>query len=368
MKQVLLVITILLVQLLLATAMAADDRVPMTDEQVTQHNINTVLPKPALKFSSDRLPAEVVVPNAQRRVISAPQAGLLELMMVATGESVDRGQTVARIQSPDLIALQSELLQTLTRLHLARSNLDRDEQLYKEGIIAERRYLESRSEHRELVAVMAQRRQTLRLAGMSDAAIETLERKQQLSDSVEVRAPIAGIIMEQMAVAGQRIEAATPLYRVAQLDPLWLEIHVPLQPAREISLGDVVRVPGNDAEGHIITKGSEVHAADQGILLRAEVDQGAGNLRPGQFVEVIVLCDCRSADSYALPRPAIVRMGKRTLVFVRVDDGFIARDVTVQQESSEYTIVTGDIDAETVIAVSGTATLKAALSGLTGGD
>lgn len=366
MKRTLLVVTIFLIQSLLPTARAADEYVPMTVEQAAQHNIRTVQPEPALKFSSDKLPAEVVVPNAQQRVISAPQSGLLEIMLISTGESVGQGQTVARIRSPGLVALQSELLQTLTRLHLARSNLDRDQQLYNEGIIAERRYLESRSEYRELVAVMAQRRQTLQLAGMTDTAIETLEREQQLTDSVEVRAPIEGIVMEQMAVAGQRVEAAAPLYRVAQLDPLWLEIHVPLQRAREIKLGDVVRVPDSNAEGRIITIGSEVHAADQGILLRAMVDRNAGSLRPGQFVQTIVLCDCESADSYALPRSAIVRVGQRTLVFVRDNDGFIARDITIQQETSEYTIVTGDIDTDTSIATSGTATLKAALSGIGG--
>lgn len=368
MKSLLRIIATFTLLLHLPATFAAENHVSMTDEQIARQNIQTVQAEPAVKFASDKLPAEVVVPNAQQRVISAPQAGLLEVMLVAAGESVTSDQTVARIQSPDLVKLQSDLLQTQTRLHLAKTNLDRDEQLYKEGIIAERRYLESRSQYRELVALMAQRRQTLRLAGMTSAGIEELERKQQLSGNFDVRAPITGVIMEQMAVAGQRVEAATPLYRVAQLDPLWLEIHVPLHRVQEIKVGDAVRVPNSDAEGQIITIGSEVHPADQGILLRAEVSKGASSLRPGQFVQTIVLCDCESAKSYALPRSAIVRMGQRTLVFVRVDDGFVARDITVQQETSEYTIVTGNIDTDAAIASSGTATLKAALSGIGGGD
>lgn len=368
MNPILRIISAFILLLYLPAAPAADNHVPMTDEQIERQNIRTVNAEPAVKFASDKLPAEVVVPNAQQRVISAPQAGLLEVMLVAAGESVTSDQAVARIQSPDLIKLQGELLQTLTRLHLAKSNLDRDEQLYNEGIIAERRYLESRSQYRELVALMAQRRQTLRLAGMTTAAIEELERKQQLSGNYDVRAPITGVIMEQMAVAGQRVEAAAPLYRVAQIDPLWLEIHVPLHRAQEIKVGDAVRVPDTDAEGQIITIGSEVHPADQGILLRAEISQGASSLRPGQFVQTIVLCDCESANSYALPRSTIIRMGQRTLVFIRVDDGFVARDVTVQQETGEYTIISGDIDTAAAIASSGTATLKAALSGIGGGD
>ncbi|MDZ7735950.1 MAG: efflux RND transporter periplasmic adaptor subunit [Gammaproteobacteria bacterium] len=171
----------------------------------------------------------------------------------------------------------------------------------------------------------AQRRQTLRLAGMTDATIEELERKQQLSGSVEIRAPIKGVIMEQMAVAGQRVEAATPLNRVAQLDPLWLEIHVPLNRAREIMLDDAVRIADSDAKGRIITIGSEVHPADQGILLRAEMAQGAGSLRPGQFVQAIVLCNCESANSYAAPAPfRHCPHGPANAGFIQVDDGFVA--------------------------------------------
>lgn len=365
-RTALLLIAIFLQSLPLASP-AAGDLVPMSAERIERAGIRTARPETASQFASDKLPGEVVVPNAQKRVISAPQAGLLQVMLVAVGDRVDRDQVVARLQSPELIALQSDLLQAQSRLKLAQSNLDRDEQLYKEGIIAERRYLETRSRYQELAAQMEQRRQTLRLAGMSQTAIEQLERDNRLSSSLTIRAPIAGVIMEQMAVAGQRIEAAAPLYRVSKLSPLWLEIHVPLQRARDISPGDPVSVPGTAAGGRIITIGSEMHSADQGILVRAEVNKGLEDLRPGQFIQVIVQCDCKAADSYALPRSAVLRMGQRSLVFVRTADGFQARDVAVLKETDADIIVSGNLGPDDEVAVSGTATLKAALSGI-GGD
>jgi len=368
MKHLITVLFIVTIQIWSPALPAADDFVAMSADRANRVGIETTRPETARHYSSDKLPGEVVVPNAQKRVISAPQSGLLEVMLVAVGEHVDDGQTVARIQSPDLIALQSDLLQTQSRLNLANSNFQRDKQLYEEGIIAERRYLEARSRYQELAALMEQRRQTLHLAGMDDATIDELEHDKRLSGSLEIRAPIDGVIMEQMAVAGQRIEAATPLYRVSQLAPLWLEIHVPLERTRDFRVGDPVRVTGTDVEGHIITIGSEMHSADQGILLRAEVNKDLAALRPGQFVQVIVECECRDGDSYSLPRSAIVRMGSRTLVLVRSGEGFAARDVRVVKETDDNTIVSGDLALDDAVVISGTATLKAALSGIGGGE
>lgn len=361
-------LTVLLIPAWLPAARAADDLVPMSAAQIAGHGIQTAAPTPVSYFSTNKLPAEVAVPNAQQRVISAPQPGLLEVMLVAVGDHVQKGQTVAHLRSPDLIAHQSDLLQTQSRLHLAKSNFERDEQLYKEGIIAERRYLESRSLYQELEALMAQRRQTLHLAGMSDTDIRRLEKDKVLTGSLDIRAPIDGVIMEQTAVAGQRLEAASPLYRIAHLDPLWLEIHAPLKLTGDVQLGDKVTVAGGNARGRIITIGSEMHPADQGILLRAEVDQGVEALRPGQFVQVTIECRCRSEDTYSLPRSAIVRMGSRSMVFVRVARGFAARDVTVRQDTEAATIVSGDLAPDSAVAINGTATLKAALSGIGGGE
>jgi len=347
---------------------AAGDVVNMNADQIASHDIETATPVPVSRFSTNKLPAEVVVPNAQKRVISAPQPGLIEVMLVAVGDHVKKDQIVAHLRSPDLITRQSDFLQTQSRLGLARSNFERDKQLYKEGIIAQRRYLESRSRYQELQALMAQRRQTLHLAGMSDAAINKLEKDKVLTGSLDVRSPMDGVIMDQMAVAGQRMEAASPLYRIAYLNPLWLEIHAPLKLAGEVQLGDKVSVAGSKARGHIITIGSGMHPADQGILLRAEADQGLVDLRPGQFVQVTIECQCRSADTYSLPRSAIVRVGQRTLVFVRVPAGFAARDVTLRQDTEEAAIVSGALNPDSAVVVNGTATLKAALSGIGGGD
>ena len=122
--------------------------------------------------NSQRLPGEIVVPVDQARIISAPQSGLIDQMLVATGQRVKQGQALAHLSSPDLVALQRDHLQALSQQRLSQISLNRDSELYKDGIIAERRYLTSESNHAEVNALLAERRQALKLSGMSPQAIK----------------------------------------------------------------------------------------------------------------------------------------------------------------------------------------------------
>lgn len=363
-----LVFLILLVSSL--GAAAADQQVvKITPEQQKTFGIQVAAPQPATETITDKLPAQVVVPNAQQRVVSVPVGGLVEVVLVAVGDEVKKGQVVARVQSPDLLGLQRDLLQTQTQLNLARTNLNRDSQLYKDGIIAERRYQESRSAYQELLTQMKQRRQALRLAGMSEGGISKLERGKSLSSTIEVTSPLDGVVMEQMAKAGQRVDAATPIYSVASLKPLWLEIHTPLERTKGVQIGDRVDIPRLKVSGHIITIGREIHKADQGVLLRAEVSKGAGNLRPGQFVQVEIACECEAGTSqYTVARPAIVRLGDKTVVFVKTAGGFEPQEVRVVEERNKEAVIAAQFAPGTEIAVTGTSTLKATLSGIGGGE
>lgn len=308
---------------------------------------------------SARLPARVAVPNAQLQVIAAPQDGLIEALLVAEGETVSAGQALARIQSPRLVELQSEYLETLARHTLAGSNYRRDQQLFKEGIIAERRLLETRAAYQELASSLARVQHLLTLAGLDAAALEALRTHRELSASLLVKAPHDGVILQQLATAGARVAAADPLYQLAQLKPLWLEIQVPLEQAGALQTGQAVRVSEPALTGRIVAVGQRVHGADQGVLIRAEISAGAEKLRPGQFVQAQIETGA-GGTSFRVPRSAVFRAQDASYVFVMVAEGFRSVAVTVLAEEAEHLLVQGELGTDSEIAVSGVAAIKAA--------
>lgn len=344
-------------------ARAAGPQIRMSPEQVRALGIETAALQAQQSSRIDGLAAQVVVPNPQMRMVSAPLGGLVEQVLVASQEIVRRGQPLARIQSPALADAQHTYLQAVTRVELAQANLDRDESLFRAGVLAERVLLATRAGFNEMSVDLAERVQALRLAGMSDAAIEALRSGRRIGTTIVLPSPIDGVVIEQLAVVGQRVEAAAPLLRVARLDPLWLEIQVPVSRLPMVSVGARVAVPAFEVEGTVIAIGRSVASSSQTALVRAEVRRGSDRLRPGQLVEVAVSATS-SGGQWDVPNAAIARVSGQPTVFVRSESGFAARPVRLVSEGAERSLVAADLRPGERIAVRGIAALKASLLGI----
>ncbi len=338
---------------------AAPAPLELSEAQRRALGVEFVPVQPATESTSTPFPARVVVPNDQLRVVSTPLSGLLESLRVAEGQRVRRGDLLAVVRSPDLLEAQRTYLDALNRYELAESNYRRDRQLYKEGIIAERRYLESRARYQQAKTDLQQSRQILELAGMGPEALERLAKIRRLSGRLEIRSPLDGVVLKQMATPGQRLEALDPIYTVGRLRPLWLEIHVPLNRLRGVAPGSRVRVVEPAVEARVITVGRMVHTEDQGVLVRAAVREGSERLFPGQFVKV-ELSRPRPAGGLRVPRGALVRHGGRAWVFVAGDGGRIVPvPVEVVAEEPRSVVVRGELRPDDRVVAHGTSALKA---------
>lgn len=312
-------------------------------------------------LSSQRLAGEVVIPVSQERVVTAPQAGLVTELYVSAGQSVKKGQTLAQISSPEMVGLQSEYLQALTQRQLAADMLARDKELYQEGIIAQRRFLMTQSHHAETSAILAQRKQALQLAGMSSTGITQLQKSGNMSGSLTLTAPMDGQVLEQMAKVGQRVEMAMPLYRVAKLSPLWVEIRAPLALLETLRPGLQVKLPQVGIEGKLVNIIRSVNRNDQTLQLRAEVVAGADRLIPGQYVQVEIVPEAAAANagqSFVLPKSAVVRSGAEYYIFVQDPQGFVATVVELLGEKSGMVSIRAGLKGDEKVAVAGTAAIK----------
>jgi RND family efflux transporter MFP subunit len=357
--------TLVVCLLLPAAALAAEplSLIRITPEQQRAIGIETAPLQATNYHSSPLLPAKVSVPNAQLQVITAPQGGLVEALLVSEGEAVAAGAPLLRIQSPSLLDLESDYLESRTRLALARQNYERDRQLHAEGIIAERRLLETHARYQELSTTVTRLQRLLELAGLDEAAFDALEQQRELSGTLVVRAPFEGVVLEQLVTLGTRVAAADALYRFARLKPLWLEIHVPLEQLGGDPQDRQVVVDDPPLRARIINVGSMVHGADQGVMIRAEVDEGSERLRPGQFVQARLATVAAAGDQFRLPREAVIRRKGATYVFAARAGGFEPVAATLVAEEPDHLVIRAPLASGTEIAVRGAAALKAAWLG-----
>ncbi len=311
------------------------------------------------------MPATVVVPPQQQRVVAAPLAGLLDQVTVAPNDPVRAGQVIGRMQSPALAELHRGFVQASVQSQLTAETAARDRSLFEDGLIAEARLRSSHAQLAEAKALLVERRQALKLAGLDDAALVRLASGQSVPPTIALLAPIDGTVLEQTVAVGSRVEAASPLFRIARLSPLWLEVQVPVAVMGRVSPGAAVRVPSVGASGRVLSIGRSA-GANQSVAVRAEIRDAGAALVPGQTVEASLAPSMGGRTGWRIPMGAVTRSGEQALVLVATPKGFSAVPVQVLDEDDHSALVTGALSTGERIAVQGIAALKARLLGIGG--
>lgn len=353
--------TLVVTLLLSLPAVAGDKLIAVTPAQRAALKIVSAPVSSDVEALTVGLPAQVSVPPAQERVVAAPVAGLVTEVRVAMGDAVRAGQVLAILRSEELAGAQRDIVQAAVQARLATETAQRDEALYKEGIISQSRLQASRGALEQARAMLNERRAWLRLMGMSKSAIQAAEKGERLADSVALVAPITGVLMEQTAVTGARVGAASALFKVVKMDPLWLDIQAPADVAAMVKIGQKVSVPGTGSTGTVLAVGQNVSAA-QTVPIRARVNNGNGLLRLNQSVSV-KLEGVEGAKQWHVPVKAIVRQGGQSWVFVERQGGFEPEAVKVLSQSAQSVAIDAPFTGKEKVAIEGVVALKAIWQG-----
>ena len=208
----------------------------------------------------------------------------------------------------------------------------------------------------------------LKIAGFTDKDIKELRDNVALREVVTLRSPLAGVVLEKLASTGERLEAGTPMFRVADLSHLWLEVRVPIN--LSVSQGQTFKVEGRAVNANILLVGQSVDPNTQTYLARAEVTSGRELVRIGEALNVRLFTQSKATDAQllSLPRKAIARSGKASYVFVHSDNQFEAREVQIKGFAGDSALISSGLKTNDSVATSGVAAIKAAWQGLGGGE
>jgi membrane fusion protein, heavy metal efflux system len=171
--------------------------------------------------------------------------GVLATVAVERGDTVRRGTVVAtlrrEVERANLSAasqrseVQAELRAARAAAELARSKLVRAEDLRRQNFISEVAVEQARSEaevaHRRVDAVREQQRA---------AASDTETARSQFAQR-ELAATIDGVVVERYLHPGERVDDK-PILRLARLDPLRVELVLPLSDLGRLKAGDTVHL------------------------------------------------------------------------------------------------------------------------------
>ena len=355
---------LLLSALSFATAVLADGHsLTLTRQQIDSLGISLGKLQPVEYIPIFSAPAKVVVPPAHEFVVSTSQPGLIEKMNASIGDKVNKGEVLALINSPELLTLQGNYLKAVSALKLAAATYNRNKKLRMEGVLSGRNEQEAYSAYNAAAVEVSEARQLLSISGMSAADIKQLDATGKLASRLTIRSPISGRIIDRMASSGSRVDNLAPLFRIANLDELWLEINIPQEHIGDLKPGDLVRVENGLAEAVVKVVGQNVNPENQTIPARALIKTGSPSVRVGQKVTVQAARESKQV-SYLLPDSAIVRNAGKAYIFIRTGEGFKVSEVAVLGKRENGSVISGGLTGDETIAIENTVTLKANWLGL----
>lgn len=167
-------------------------------------------------------------------------------------------------------------------------------------------------------------RQRLRLMGMSDELIASVERSGRTNGTITITSPISGVIQTLDARQGVTLGAGQTLAQVSGIGTVWLNAAVPEAQAGLVRIGQgasatLTAFPGETFGGRIIAILPTAQADSRTLTVRIELANRGGRLRPGMFASVALGGDARPA--LLVPSEAVIRTGTRTIVMLAMGDG-----------------------------------------------
>ena len=308
-------------------------------------------------------PAQLRLPASRQQLLAAPVAGLVTAIEVDAGASVRQGQGLIRLRSTQAQALRSEARMAQSQQELAERNLQRDEKLLAEGLIPRSRH--EQSQHDARVARLNAQQQQQAVAQALGGA------KAHAQGDLVLVAPLSGQVTELLVEVGQRVDAAAPLLKVANVEELMVELQVPAQQARGVQVGQVVSLVGEAGggaggggathSGRVSSVSATLDERTQSLTVRALVRQGpTGQLRPGQWLQARLQ---QGGEGHVLPEAALITLPASAGLAVFVEEAvgrYRLQPVGLLGRQGADVSVSG-LGGEVKVVTRGTAALKALL-------
>lgn len=342
------------------------------------------------------VPGRAVAPEGMSAVVSASFGGRLTApssgALPRTGDTVEAGQTLALVEpplgAPELAQLRAldlefdlkalEVLRAIgeaeTRLRFAERERERIGKLRAEGLSTQQQ-LEQAEQN------LALARTELEAAGRMKESLDRLVAKRGAVDGSKpgapirfpLEAPIAGTVIEVLGVTGLTVAAGNPVFRILDSSRIWVEGRVSEFDVSFISeapgaVGEFAALPARRFELHGTRAGKpyigqEVDSSSRTLLVRYELENADGAVRPGMLAELQISTGEHEAP-VAIPTEAVVMEQGLPTAFVMLEgELFQKRDLELGAKDGAWVEVLRGIEPGERVATRGAYIVKlAALS------
>lgn len=240
-----------------------------------------------------RAAATVATDERRLAVVQLRFAGWIETLAARqTGQRVRKGEVLASVYGPDLLAVQQDYLNALRLAAGAPGDADR---------------------------LRHDARRRLELLGIAAQEIGALEREAQPLRALPIRSPVSGYVTLKNALQGAYVQPGTTLFEVADLERVWALAEIREHEMSLLRVGQAATLqlaayPGESFDGEVAFIQPTLDASARTLQIRIELRNPELRLKPGMFGSLMLRLD--GEDGLLIPSEALVDTGELQYVFV----------------------------------------------------
>jgi membrane fusion protein, copper/silver efflux system len=282
-----------------------------------------------------------IAANEQKlSVVTADYSGRIERLFVNfTGQTVNKGEKMATIYSPELVTAQRELME-------AAKNKQSNPLLYN--------------------AV----REKLRLWNITEKQMDAIETGNEVRTELDIYANISGVVMTRNVSTGDYVSRGNVLFEIADLSSVWVILDAYESDLAWIKTGarinfTVPSIPGREFTSTIAFVDPIINPQTRTVSIRAEAGNPGLALKPEMFVRASISAQI-SVDqrSLVIPVTSILWTGTRSVVYVKVPDteypAFEMREVDLGSRAGDFYVVEAGLAEDENIITNGVFAVDAA--------
>jgi len=296
-----------------AVEVIPENIVELREDQIKLANIETgtIVLRPM--SGSLKVNGTVSVAPQNLATVCMPMGGFVKSTKLMPGNVVRKGQTLAVIENQDFIDIQQNYLEAKNKLELAKSDYERQNELYKSDISSQKNMQQVTSNYKSLKVQVKALEQKLALIGINPFRMN----ENNISRSVALISPISGYVKAVNVSIGKSVSGSDVLFEIVNSDKLFLELTLFEKDADKVSNGEKIRFfINNETEQHeaMIQQTGKSINNDKTYKVYANVIGHCKNMMPGMYVNAVI--KAKNSQVNAVPSEAIVSFDDKDYIFI----------------------------------------------------
>jgi Cu(I)/Ag(I) efflux system membrane fusion protein len=274
-----------------------------------------------------RTVGRIEIDERRQATVNTKIEGWIEKLYVDyTGRYVKKGEPLAELYSPELLATQQEFINT--KKWAGKQTMPTSQESHNHGAPVETPAPASALKQmleKDATATLEAARQRLRLWDISEKQIKKIENTGQPTRTLTLYSPVSGYITQKMVVQGMKVMPGEKLFDIADFSSVWIVADIYEYELSSVRIGQPVKItlsyfPGREWTSRIDYIYPVFSAETRTAKVRLTLPNPGGQLKPQMFTNVVIQIDM--GNKLMIPDSAVIDTGRGKVVYVDRGNGY----------------------------------------------